>query len=65
MDRLADSREYPARVVEPIFDDLSRGWTVSELPPNTQGIRRAHDAQPDGAVPDRASTGSTAPGRCT
>ena len=33
----ADLREYQAEWVEPISTTY-RGWTVSELPPNTQGI---------------------------
>src|SRR5262249_28020366 len=33
----ADLREYTAEWVEPISTTY-RGWTISELPPNTQGI---------------------------
>ena len=48
----ADLAEFQAEWVDPISTTY-RGWKVSEIPPQGQGIAALDDAEPDGAVSAR------------
>ena len=60
----ADLTEFKPEWVEPISTTY-RGWTVYELPPNTQGIAALMMLQHDGAVPAGRVRAQQRPVRCT
>ena len=60
----ADLKEYQPEWVDPISTTY-RGWTVYELPPNTQGIAALMMLEHDGAVPARRVRPHAARRRCT